>query len=206
MLVPKAGSIPRIGGHLALDFANTAGWHASEHRKEWLTGYREVIAWARQAAALSQGAAKALLKQADRHPGLAEAAHVQILDWREGVYRIFTCVAHGRSPVEDDLDLLHRARQSALATSELRWQSGTGGTLHWPKDGKDLLLPAYPAVLAAADLLSAGDFGRLRQCGNHPCGWLFLDTSRSGTRRWCSAAECGNAARVRRFRERHSEE
>ncbi|WP_082946716.1 CGNR zinc finger domain-containing protein [Mycobacterium sp. ACS4054] len=36
------------------------------------------------------------------------------------------------------------------------------------------------------------------------CGWLFLDTSHRHNRRWCSAADCGNRARVRRFYERRS--
>jgi predicted RNA-binding Zn ribbon-like protein len=34
--------------------------------------------------------------------------------------------------------------------------------------------------------------GRIRRCANHECVLWFLDTTRPGTRRWCSMAACGN--------------
>ena len=39
-------------------------------------------------------------------------------------------------------------------------------------------------------------------CADDTCGWLFLDTTRNRTRRWCVMKECGNRSKVRRFRER----
>ena len=41
------------GGHLALDFANTVGWHAREEQDEYLTSYARVLDWARQVGALT---------------------------------------------------------------------------------------------------------------------------------------------------------
>ena len=158
------------------------------------------MAWARHAAALSDGVAKALLARGRKRPTAARAAHRRIIDLRECTYRIFAAIAHGTKPAAGDLALLHQARVQAIGAAELRWDREDGGTLEWAADGADLLRPAYPAILAAVDLLGKAREGRLRQCGNDPCGWLFLDTSRSGTRRWCSSAECGNATRVRRFR------
>jgi len=43
---------------------------------------------------------------------------------------------------------------------------------------------------------------RLKICANSECQWTFLDNSRNRSRRWCGASACGNAAKVRRFRER----
>ena len=43
---------------------------------------------------------------------------------------------------------------------------------------------------------------RIRQCEGETCALLFLDTSRSGDRRWCSMAGCGNKAKVADFRRR----
>jgi predicted RNA-binding Zn ribbon-like protein len=40
----------------------------------------------------------------------------------------------------------------------------------------------------------------VRECLGPNCGWLFIDTSRGGQRRWCSDRSCGTHARVRRFR------
>jgi predicted RNA-binding Zn ribbon-like protein len=44
--------------------------------------------------------------------------------------------------------------------------------------------------------------GRLRECSAADCGFVYLDTSRSGNRRWCSMQRCGNRAKVRAHRER----
>jgi predicted RNA-binding Zn ribbon-like protein len=43
----------------------------------------------------------------------------------------------------------------------------------------------------------------VRACGADTCRWLFLDTSRNHTRRWCDMKVCGNRMKARRFHERH---
>jgi predicted RNA-binding Zn ribbon-like protein len=63
---------------------------------------------------------------------------------------------------------------------------------------------AWVAALDAADLLTSGDLARVRQCGDAECGWLFFDTSRNGSRRWCSMDACGNRNKARRFYARSS--
>ena len=57
----------------------------------------------------------------------------------------------------------------------------------------------------AVELL-AGPADRLRQCGADDCFLVFVDTSRSGRRRWCSMERCGNRAKVAGFRSRHRQE
>jgi CGNR zinc finger len=46
----------------------------------------------------------------------------------------------------------------------------------------------------------------LRRCHGPGCGWLFLDRTRSHTRRWCSSSDCGNRARARRHYARHRDQ
>jgi len=60
----------------------------------------------------------------------------------------------------------------------------------------------WPIAQSAAEFLNAGDFSRLRECGGEECGWLFEDTSRNRSRQWCHMQDCGNLAKVRRFRTR----
>lgn len=197
-----AGSIARIGGHPALDFANTAGWHASDERSEWLTSYGEWLAWLRQGKAVPASALTVLEAESERDPTAARRWLRTVIDRRELVYRVFTAVAAQRAPSGADLAALHRARVAALDAAEPRWERG-GFVLRWSYDA-DPLAPLHPLMLAASDLLASPQLDRLRQCGNHPCGWLFLDQSKNGSRRWCSSAECGNATRVREFRARQS--
>lgn len=51
-------------------------------------------------------------------------------------------------------------------------------------------------------VVAAGDSDRLRICANDGCRWVFHDTSRTGRRRWCSMASCGNRAKAARHRAR----
>jgi predicted RNA-binding Zn ribbon-like protein len=37
------------------------------------------------------------------------------------------------------------------------------------------------------------------------CRWLFLDTSKNHTRRWCNMRVCGNRMKARRFHARREE-
>ncbi|MGX1269996.1 CGNR zinc finger domain-containing protein [Streptomyces phaeoluteigriseus] len=57
-----------------------------------------------------------------------------------------------------------------------------------------------PAWLAARDYLRllATAPGRIRGCAHEACVLHFFDTSRNGTRRWCSMAGCGNRAKASR--------
>lgn len=64
-----------------------------------------------------------------------------------------------------------------------------------------------PAWLAARDyleLLSAAP-DRIRGCAHEACILHFFDTSRNGTRRWCSMAACGNRAKASRHYARTKE-
>jgi predicted RNA-binding Zn ribbon-like protein len=63
-------------------------------------------------------------------------------------------------------------------------------------------------VIAARAVTVLGQLAspRLRLCAGHDCGWVFLDTSKSGRRRWCDMATCGNSAKARRFQQALREE
>ena len=58
-------------------------------------------------------------------------------------------------------------------------------------------------VESLAREVSQGQPDRLRLCANDDCRWVFADTSRTGRRKWCDMATCGNQAKAARYRERH---
>lgn len=57
---------------------------------------------------------------------------------------------------------------------------------------------AEPIVREIAD----GQPDRLRACADRGCRWIFFDGSRTGRRRWCDMATCGNRAKAERHRAR----
>ncbi len=199
----RVASIARIGGHVALDFANTAGWHASVERSEWLTSYDEWLTWVRASGVIRPSAVASLAAKGHRHPARAARALAEVIELRELVYRVFAAIARDRAPSAADLSRLHRTRIAALGAAEPQWKRGEF-SLDWAHRRPDLLGAVHPLMLAASELLNSPSLARLRQCGNNPCGWLFLDQSKNGSRQWCSSAECGNATRVRRFRARQA--
>ena len=69
--------------------------------------------------------------------------------------------------------------------------------------GDSLQRLAFVANEAIA-LLGGTARDRIRKCENAGCAVLFVDTSRSGARRWCSMAACGNRNKVAEFRRRRT--
>jgi predicted RNA-binding Zn ribbon-like protein len=70
----------------------------------------------------------------------------------------------------------------------------------WPAANPVALQHAL--IGAAMQLLCSADVHRVKACDG--CGWLFLDTSRAGARRWCSMAMCGARHKMRRYHQRHT--
>ncbi|MEH1164103.1 CGNR zinc finger domain-containing protein [Micromonospora sp. CPCC 205539] len=76
------------------------------------------------------------------------------------------------------------------------------GTAHEHHDVDADWLPSWQAVLNYLDLLRQQPT-RIRRCGNPGCVLHFYDTSRNGTRRWCSMDGCGGRAKAARHYQRH---
>ncbi|MEV4878679.1 CGNR zinc finger domain-containing protein [Streptomyces cyaneofuscatus] len=62
------------------------------------------------------------------------------------------------------------------------------------------------AALAVAwsELTVTGDAVRLKRCSEHACAWVFWDTSKNRSGRWCSMRVCGNRAKARRYAARQA--
>lgn len=193
-----------LGERLCLDYANTVDPRHSSLRQEFLTVYEDLVAWATRAGTLDDDDARALAAEARRHPAEAAAALERGLALREAVYRTFSALAAGDAPDDDDLGLLADAHADALAHARLEPIGGSRYGWGWDPSGW-LGRPLGPVVLDAVDLLRAGDRRRVRECpGPDGCGWLFYDTSRNRSRRWCSMSGCGNRAKGRRhYRRTH---
>lgn len=62
----------------------------------------------------------------------------------------------------------------------------------------------FTIAASLARYLTTEDIARLKLCENANCRWLFVDQTRSHTRRWC-ASSCGNLIKVRQFRQRKAQ-
>jgi len=203
--VKSAGGPPKfqfVGGYLCLDFANTVGGKRGAATREYLSSYADFVCWCRQAGLVEDGRAAALLRGAARRAGDSATALRRAIKLRETIYRIFAALASGESPEDSDLDRLNAELSAHLG----RLRVGVGANrkkFHWSwADGGAALDDALgPIARSAADLLNSPPLlERVRQCDGTTCGWLFVDGTKNHSRRWCVMSDCGNAAKVRRFR------
>ncbi len=84
-----------------------------------------------------------------------------------------------------------------------------GGSYTWGWDNQTLSLESilWPISYSAAELLKQGDLRRIGECADvDGCGWLFFDTTKNHSRRWCDMKDCGNRDKVRRYYKRKSSE
>ena len=82
----------------------------------------------------------------------------------------------------------------------VRRMMGANGGYAWALSDlePDIAALLAPVIWAAGDLLIEPARIKVRRCANDECVWLFLDDSKSGTRRWCDMKACGNRAKAHR--------
>jgi predicted RNA-binding Zn ribbon-like protein len=170
---------------LCLEFANTRYWRGQEAPTETLNAPEDLAAWttANEGLKLAKPPARREFERA--------------IEVRELIYRLFDAHAQAKVPAARDMEALNEALSEAPARTTLKRERGSYA---WDVDmraGTALALLA-PVLWTAGDLLAGPRLGRVRRCANPECGWLFLDDSRAGKRRWCSMQSCGNRAKARR--------
>jgi len=190
------------GGHVALDFANTVGSRDGDPDEHFNT-YGDLIAWAEARGVVTKADATRLKRAAAAEPDAARAAYRRAITLREALYHVFQRRTSGLAPAPGDLATMNRFvagtyRDARLVVDGDRIVLDTGSI------GDDLERPFTVVVRAAVDLLTGDQAPLVGRCADETCGWLFLDTTRNRTRRWCVMKDCGNRAKVRRFRGRTS--
>jgi predicted RNA-binding Zn ribbon-like protein len=201
-----AGHTKLVGGRLCLDFANSVRrWPPEgpgglrDEADDRLGAYADVLAWSGRVAALDEEAIVRLWREAERRPDEARATHARARRLRDAIYAIGWSLAHGRAPRPADLGALESEVQAARARQRL---AADGRALRWRLGADERALdgPLAAVALSADEYFTSGDLSRLHVCPGDDCGWLFEDTTRNRSRQWCDMGDCGNLAKVRRFR------
>ncbi len=189
-------SIELIGGHLALDLVNTVSWRQDPDQwRENLATPSDLLTWTHRAALLDEQHLTAIFGTIAEDPKTAEGVLRSVHELREQLYSHLADCIDDRSGEQQIAagSPLHRTLADAVTASSLtgtpaRWTLQARGPLHLPRI----------LALHALDLLQTMPADRLRRCDDDGCGWLFLDSTRNHSRRWCSSGDCGNRDRARR--------
>jgi len=205
-----AAEMKLVGGRLCLDFINTVDGRKSDSPRnesrsivlgDKLTEYSDLVEWSRHAGIVTPTESQRLIQASKRNTREARDVLDRAIALREALYRICKAIMTGRRPQTLDLDTVNdellRARTHERLTHE-----ANGFTWEWVSTEAALDRMLWSIAHSAAELLTTADLSRLRECSGEECGWLFEDTSRNRSRQWCDMQDCGNLAKVRRYRTR----
>jgi predicted RNA-binding Zn ribbon-like protein len=180
-----------VGNQLALDFLNTRPVQDGEPL-ELLPDFKALLRWfqaaglltPRQRASLQEqweGSARAR-RTVEVLRGFREKLRNEAISWENGGSLQRTMVEELNQLMADH-PMLFRLKKSKRAASTEMWFA--------PRQPEDLYAPL---AHSAAMLFAHADRNRVRECGQ--CVLHFQDTSKKGTRRWCSMQLCGNRLKV----------
>lgn len=188
-----------IGNNPAIDFVNTLFVHEGMEI-DLLARPGDLLDWLRDSESLSEQS----LRDIKPRFGASQLQHTLTCakhyrgTLRTALRRLVKRGAVGRHALEETNRLL-RAPRIIFALSDT--ENGSQLQQKWTVgQAQDVL---RPIALAFARLITDHDLSRIRKCQNPDCVLFFLDTSKSGTRTWCSMDICGNKLRVAAFRKRH---
>jgi predicted RNA-binding Zn ribbon-like protein len=199
------------GGHPALDFVNSLDKRFLESGPvELLVDYADLLRFTEQTRLLDTRQVRRLANSVN--PGAAARTLRSARELREAMAAAFYGSLDGQPPLAADIRTLERHFHSASAHRELRWappaqnangRSGIGWD--WGRFETSAELPVWILSQTGSQLMMSDAMDRIRACGAETCRWLFLDTSKNHTRRWCNMRVCGNRMKARRFQARREE-
>ena len=192
-----------VGGHVAVDFANTVGDLTSGVPKPYLHSYDDLLDWCQKADLIGPVGRRNLSAGNARAKA---AAFQESRALHDSLWTLFEAATR-RSPLpQRALDhlkaLVHKTaawRRISACSDE---DEGRRISCGWDFKGAPPVALLGPIVWRAVELLESGPLDRIKECGADDCRWLFLDTSKNRSRQWCSMDNCGNRSKVRRFRDR----
>jgi predicted RNA-binding Zn ribbon-like protein len=219
---PATKPFELIAGHPALDFINTLDDRFASPPsgpQERLVTYEDLLRFTQQAGLLTDRQARKLKRLAahpesdpgsgpdpiEAQPDPAAVLH-QAIQLREALATLTYAwlEASPASPPPQPIALLEDLFKQAALHRRLKPEAGH---LLWSWKGlsRHLASPLWLLAQSANDLLTSDDILRLRSCASDTCRWVFLDTSKNHTRRWCDMKTCGNRNKVRRFHARQAD-
>jgi predicted RNA-binding Zn ribbon-like protein len=178
------------GGLYCLNFINTFDHRHTPPQYDFLPDREALLEWGRVA-----GTAPKRRRAAEPSAGQSMA---RVRTVRGLIFRVLAPFAHSGTPSRADLSAFNELLRETNREVELVSDGGRYRLACSSDNPTDRIL--CEAVRSAADLLLSDRQDRIRECSE--CGWLFFDSTRNGSRRWCMMSICGNRAKARRHYER----
>jgi predicted RNA-binding Zn ribbon-like protein len=188
----------RIGNHLATDFVNTV--YDPDHPTGSLRSAKDVVAFLVATGSLETVAAKELRRTLS-DVSVAKHWFDRAISLRAAITESLFAFEARRTLPRPSIEPINEILRSAAGYESLVALTPTGGDLQFVLVAATPAAALAPLAHAAAELL-ADSRSPVRKCANPECVRHFVDDSRTGRRRWCEMAVCGNRAKATAFLER----
>ena len=187
------GTYKLVGGELSLDFVNTVSWPGTGREHDWFDRPENVTLWAAEVHLIDDVVRHDFEESMSREVARWARELQALRDIRGALRDAISPLAHEGFPDRQSIDrvnrLLDRAgRRRSIDPTSLEWS--------WPAPA-NLTEMIDPVVWNAGDVLTRIDRSRLRYCPS--CDWLFHDTTRNRSRRWCDMRDCGSRDKALRY-------
>ena len=189
---------------LSCNFVNTVYAWRGTNLNEYLKSYDDVILWCRKLNVYDNAYLNSLQQEAAAHPEKAENALRKIIKVRQIMYEFISSVAaQERNWYNALLPKINPFISDALAHVDLIYEND-GFKTAFRKSPTDLQSPLWPVLKSLHDLILHADLTRIKECPK--CGWVFLDETKNGRRRWCSPVECGTYDKMLRYNKKKKQQ
>ncbi len=188
-----------LGNRLSIDFANTTS--ASDHPGGNLRAWDDLVDFLFATRLVDRNRSMSLKQLGRDSPGETQELVRVALQLRDSLRSTFEAMAM-RARINPSW--VHPINQILQLTDghdelqELTPADQAAGRWALQFVAREQRLEWLLAAIArsAAEIISEGPDAPVRMCANPQCGLFFYDTSRTGKRRWCSMAVCGNRHKV----------
>ena len=189
-----------VGGHVVLDLVNTVTARDGEPI-DWLDSYQRVLEWAALTEEFDEDVLAELAQLNTAMPRGGASALRRLRELRETIHGVLAPIVRNEAIPEYALDPLDAFWRQAVSRASITL-SQRRAHLEVADESSKLDYLNHALALRAIDRLRTLPLDRTRICAGRHCGWLFIDRSKGGRRRWCDMATCGNAAKSRRHHQR----
>lgn len=185
------------GNWLCLDYLNTIRHRFKDPVESYLLDINDLLYWGVEKVQLLDGEQYALMEQrAVAQPEAAAAFFTEAMNIRQLLDKIFYPISQKATPAPDDLAAFNAALRFYRGHEEV-YPLGRGYGVSRDWECGDFHQLIAPIVSSAFDLLTSSSLERVGACPG--CGWVYLDVTKNGKRRWCSMEGCGSAAKAREY-------
>ena len=185
---------------LCCNFVNTVYAWRGVNLNEYLKTYDDFIAWCRKLDVCDPSYLDELSEQAKLHPQKATNALHEIKKVRQLLYNFISAIAAGEQETYKALlNELNPLLMKSLNKQQIVFKNEAFQP-EFQLDATALDSPLHVVLKSLYDVLIQADLSRIKECPK--CGWVFLDETKNGRRRWCSPTECGTQDKMLRYNQK----